>query len=109
MRVDPEKNLGVVSLKESACHGVGLIANKNLSQGEPIHITHAWSDRYDEWVNIIPNCLYNHSQVKENCEIKTHKPLKTLYVLKNIKKGEELFLDYTKDTDLEQPEKNWKI
>jgi hypothetical protein len=110
--VPVESEICSVSFEESSCQGKGLITVRKLRQGEVVHITHVWSDKYVDWINVEPNCLYNHSKTRENSEVKTFEirgeKYKMLYALKEIEKGEELFVDYTKDTDLEQPEKNWK-
>ena len=99
-----------VVFTNSPCEGRGLIANTDLPSGTEIHVTHAWSEVVNDWVNLKPNCSYNHSKVNENCVVETiscprHKMLITL---RDISKGEELFVDYTKDTDLEQPQEGWK-
>jgi len=51
--------------------------------------------------------------MNENCKIKTIENefgvrYKQLFSIREIKRGEEIFVDYTKDSDLEQPQKNWK-
>ena len=103
-----EKDLGVVSYKASDCHGKGLIVNEDLPEGKFIHVTHVWTNKYNTWTNVMPNCMYNHSKVNENSEIKTIDNTKILVTLKKIAAGEEIFVDFTKDKDLEQPEKDWK-
>ena len=52
--------------------------------------------------------MYNHSKIKENSEIKTINNTKILITSRDIFAAEELFVDFTKDKDLEQPEKDWK-
>ena len=85
------------------------MANRDIPSGHLVLVTHVWNDKYRDWVNVNPNCLYNHSKINENSEIKTEKERhKTLHTTKDIKEGEELFVDYTKDLDLEQPEEGWK-
>ena len=99
-----------VVFTDSSCEGKGLIANIDLPKGTEIHVTHAWSEAVNDWINLKPNCSYNHSKVNENCIVKTtSKPkYKILIALRDITQGEELFVDYTKDTDLEQPQEGWK-
>jgi SET domain-containing protein len=58
------------------------------------------------WINIKPNHMYNHS-VKANCSSVTKDKVKYLVALSDIKKGDELLVDYTKDRDLEQPQNGW--
>ena len=104
----PAVPLGAVSWDKSARHGKGLIANQDIPKGQLVHITHVWSSEYKAWANVVPDCMYNHSKTKENSEIKTRGKTKSLFTSRDIKKGEELFTDYTKDKDLEQPEDGWK-
>ena len=52
--------------------------------------------------------MYNHSKLNENSELKTIDRAKILVTLKDIKAGEEIFVDFTKDKDLEQPEGDGK-
>tara|TARA_Y100000114_G_C11753134_1_gene325468 strand:+ start:1896 stop:2195 length:300 start_codon:yes stop_codon:yes gene_type:complete len=98
----------MISFSKSLCHGKGLIATEDIKNKQDIHVTHIWDYEHKMWVNIKPNCMYNHSKEKENCEINTRQDLKILVASKNIESGKELFVDYTKDKDLEQPEEDWK-
>ena len=105
-----EENLGLVTFKKSDCHGKGLIANQNIPKGTYIHVTHVWTKKYDTWANVMPNCMYNHSKIKENSEVKTiGDNTKILTTLKDIEKGDELFVDFTKSKDLEQPQEGWSL
>ena len=53
--------------------------------------------------------MYNHSKKKENSLSKTiDDNTKILVTLKDIAAGEEIFVDFTKDKDLEQPEEGWE-
>ena len=102
-------NLGLVSFDASDCHGKGLIANEDIPKGRFIHVTHVWTSKYNTWANVKPNCMYNHSKKKENSLSKTiDDNTKILVALKDIMAGEEIFVDFTKDKDLEQPEEDWK-
>lgn len=102
-------DLGLVSFGASDCHGKGLIANEDIPSGEFIHVTHVWTKKYNTWANVKPNCMYNHSKANENSEIKTiDNNTKILVTLKKIDAGQEVFVDFTKDKDLEQPEESWK-
>ena len=89
----------------------GLIAQQDIPKCTFIHITHVQRDW--TWINITPNCLYNHSKINENSRIRTVEneygvKFKELITLEEIKKGGEILVDYTKDSDLEQPQKDWK-
>jgi SET domain-containing protein len=99
----------MVTYKKSFCEGSGLIADKDIEPNTFVFITHARHPKLRMWVNITPNCLYNHSKEKENCKIVTVKNAKNLHTIKEVEKGQELFVDYTKDMDLEQPKENWYL
>tara|TARA_R100000808_G_scaffold7659_1_gene22246 strand:+ start:6232 stop:6567 length:336 start_codon:yes stop_codon:yes gene_type:complete len=94
-----------VEQKDSLIHGKGLFATKDISAETVIHRTHIMS--WLGWVNIVPNSKYNHSE-EENCRIDTDEEFKRLVSIRDIKQGEELLVNYKKDKDLEQPEKDWK-
>lgn len=95
-----------VEERESDIHGTGLFAVKDIPKGKIIHRTHIMS--WLGWVNIIPNNKYNHSETEDNCRIDTDEEFKRLVSIRDIKEGEELLVNYKKDADLEQPEKDWK-
>jgi len=99
----------LVNFKQSPCHGDGLIAEENIEADTFVWNTHlTFPEIKGLWINITPNCLYNHSKKYENCKIVTSGDVKSLYTIKKIKAGEELFIDYTKDRELEQPEEQWE-
>ena len=95
-----------VEQKDSSIHGKGLFATKDIPAEAVIHRTHIMS--WLGWINIIPNSKYNHSEEEENCRIDTDEEFKRLVSIRDIKQGEELLVNYKKDKDLEQPEKDWK-
>ena len=103
--------------------GKGLIANKFIPSGTFLHVTHIKvrvMQNFGEetqvtppqWVNVPPNHFYNHSKIKENCcvitELSGEMFLKKLMTTQDINSGEEIFVDYTQDLDLEQPVSGWK-
>ena len=104
--------------KESSLDGMGLFAESFIPRHTLLHTTHVHSNSIKnysgpcDWINLIPNCMFNHSKTGCNCVIETiHKEsgsIKQLVSIREIKKGEELLFDYTTDEDLEQPEKDWK-
>jgi len=102
----------LAALSESKIEGVGLFAKENIAKGITIHTTHFHHEEHG-WVNVIPNCKYNHSKPRANCNIVTLEvsPMnpvsKELVSLCSINKGEELLVDYTQDNDLEQPQDSW--
>ena len=104
----------ICEVKESPIHGNGLFALCDIEQGVALFETHIMEPAPDgvpkEWIswnNLIPNCMYNHSKTKANCISETDGNRKILVTKINIKAGEELLADYTKDPDNEQPTKGW--
>ena len=93
-------------LKNSNVHGQGIFASKDLGANQVLFETHKKTSGALEWVNLMPNCSYNHSS-KPNCQSLTLGDFKYLVTLREIKEGEELLVDYSKDKDLEQPQKGW--
>ena len=96
----------ICEFKESPIHGKGIFALQQIEKGTLLFQTHQRSTDVLCWVNLKPNCLYNHS-TKANCISKTDGDSKFLVACEDIEKGSELLVDYTKDTDLEQPHKEW--
>jgi hypothetical protein len=102
-------------LRKSSIHGMGLFALCDISEGTDLFITHMrdpnWAkdmpDNWYGWINLKPNCMYNHSDSNANCISKTEGKIKILVAQRSIKNGDELLVDYTKDNDLEQPKENW--
>ena len=97
----------MVKLSVSEIEGVGLVAAQFIKKGINIQRTHFFI-KHMGWLNLMPNCQYNHSANNENCEIITHYDTKYLVSLKDIEIGEEILVDYTRDIDLEQPQVGWK-
>ena len=94
-------------IRESPVHGNGVFALCDIEKERALFETHIRnSDGW--WTNLTPNCLYNHSKSKANCISKTDGKVKFLMTRRDIKEGEELLVDYTKDADLEQPREGWK-
>ena len=93
-------------LKRSDVHGKGIFASKDIGANVVLFETHRKTSGALKWANLIPNCSYNHSS-KPNCQSLTLGDFKYLVTLKEIKEGEELLVDYSKDQDLEQPQKGW--
>ena len=92
--------------KQSKVQGKGIFATKDLEANKVLFETHKKISGDLEWINLIPNCSYNHS-AKPNCHSLTLGDYKYLVTLRKIEKGEELLVDYKKDKDLEQPEEGW--
>jgi SET domain-containing protein len=102
-----------VEFSTSSIHGNGLFAKSDIKRDTVLHVTHVHKELVDyvdspcSWVNLIPNNQYNHSKEKENCKVLTEGLTKAIVTTRDISAGEELLVDYTKDTDLEQPRTNW--
>ena len=107
--------------KDSAVHGKGIFALIDIPAGTELFQTHVMDSLVGKrlnpamesnknimrmWINIKPNHMYNHS-IKANCLSTTKGNVKYLVALGDLKKGDELLVDYTKDKDLEQPQKGW--
>jgi SET domain-containing protein len=107
----------ICEVKESPIHGMGLFALCDIKEGSQLFETHIMDKDWVEgmpkglfsWINLLPNCMYNHSKTKFNCTSETEGNRKFLVATRDIKKGDEILTDYTEDPDLEQPEDNWKV
>ena len=94
--------------KKSTVHGKGIFATEVIPANKVLFETHKKSSGALKWLNLVPNCSYNHS-VEANCNSLTLGDYKYLVTLREIGVGEELLVDYNKDKDLEQPKKEWSI
>ena len=119
------KKSKICEIKESPIHGYGLFASCDIKAGTTLFETHTKNPNYrehknrkdfewvdlqslsPEWVNMKPNCSYNHSSSDPNCMSRTTEKTKLLVAIKDIKTGEELLVDYRQDKDLQQPEQEW--
>ena len=104
MRIEGIMNL--CEFKDSNVHGKGIFATETIPANKVLFETHTKRSGKLEWMNLVPNCSYNHS-TKPNCRSLTLGDFKYLVTLREIEEGEELLVDYTKDGDLEQPKKGW--
>ena len=95
--------------KESPIHGEGIFAVQDIPKDMELFQTHVMDNPIMSiWGNMKPNCLYNHSKVNANCISKTRGNVKFLVSIRDIKSGEELLVDYSKDKDLQQPKEGWE-
>jgi hypothetical protein len=125
--------MAICEVQKSPIQGSGLFATEDIGEGVTLFQTHyrkktglSCETHTARWHNMSPNCQYNHSKKNANCRsktISTHEcpecghvkqhceasgpGAKVLVTLREIQKGEELLVDYTKDLDLEQPEEGW--
>ena len=93
-------------LRTSDVHGRGIFATESLPANKVLFETHKQTIGAFEWLNLVPNCSYNHSN-EPNCRSLTLGDFKYLVTLREVEKGEELLVNYRKDRDLEQPKKGW--
>ena len=93
-------------LRTSDVHGRGIFATESLPANKVLFETHKKTSGAFEWLNLVPNCSYNHSN-EPNCRSLTLGDFKYLVTLWEVEKGEELLVNYRKDRDLEQPKKGW--
>ena len=101
-----ERPMSNCELKRSDVHGKGIFASKDIGANAVLFETHRKTSGALKWANLIPNCSYNHSS-SPNCQSLTLGDFKYLVTLVEIKEGEELLVDYSKDKDLEQPQEGW--
>jgi len=108
-----------VEIKKSKKHGNGLFALKNFRKGESVYLLKKGKIvNYDKIQNLSdqekmhldkigeneyeimepPGCHINHS-----CEPNVEEKDRTGYALKDIKKGEEITIDYDKIAYFEKP------
>jgi len=93
-------------LRDSNVHGSGIFASKKIEKNTVLFPTHKRLRGAVRWINLSPNCMYNHSS-KPNCESVTDEGYKRLVTLRDVEEDEELLVDYTKDEELEQPKDDW--
>jgi SET domain-containing protein len=93
-------------VQESSIHGIGIFASENIPAKTDLFETHILKAA-DGWINISPNCQYNHSKKNTNCRSETRGQFKYLVTIRTIQEGEELLVDFTQDGDLEQPQEGW--
>ena len=91
------------SIHPSPIHGMGVFANQDFKNGEIIN-THI--DKDSKLTQF--GAFLNHSFEPSACSSKQKDGSYQTYAEKNIKKGDEVSLNYTINRDLEQPKKGWK-
>jgi SET domain-containing protein len=97
--------MAVCEVQKSSIHGFGIFATEDIPAETRLFETHVF--RNPLWINILPNSQYNHSKKNVNCLSETEGVLKFLVTIREIKKGEELLVDFTVDADLEDPQEGW--
>ena len=94
-----------VYIEKSSIHGNGLFTAEDLKEGDIVGVCHTAYNRY--WYIVHPyGTMYNHS-FNPNCIVKTEGNVNLFITKRDIKKDEELTVDYTKQLYLEQPKEDW--
>ena len=75
--------------KDSEVHGKGIFATVFIPEYKVLFETHKKTSGAFEWLNLVPNCSYNHSN-EPNCRSLTLGNFKYLVTLREIEEGEEL-------------------
>ncbi len=91
------------AIRPSPIHGSGVFANQDFNKGDFINTHFEPGEKITDFGANLNHC--------SNCNARSDKSedgsYKT-YAEKNIKKGDEVTLDYVINQDLEQPQKGWK-
>jgi len=90
----------------SKIHGHGVILTKPVKKGCCLGATHKLNDE-GLWDMLKPLGNYNHSSSKENAIIIKGPTVRKIYVLRNMDPGEEILVNFRKQSDLEQPQEGW--
>ena len=90
---------------KSNIHGIGVFVNDDIKKGQIIGVSQVL---YKGVWYMTTHGNYNHS-VNPNCivESRLEDNINLIIADRDIKKGEELTTDYTKQPYLEQPGKDW--
>ena len=88
---------------KSHIHGIGVFTPVNLKRGDTVGVSHAY---YDEFWYMTTHGYYNHSE-SPNCIIETRDNINLIIANVDIMRGEEITVDYRKQSYLEQPEEDW--
>lgn len=90
-------------IRPSPIHGNGIFANRDFKKGEFINTHFEPGEEITDFGAHLNHCSSPtaRSYRLDDGSYKT-------YAEKDIKKGDEVTLDYTVNKDLEQPQKGWK-
>jgi len=93
---------------KSHIHGIGVFTSMNLKVGDVVGVSHAY---YDGFWYMTTHGYYNHSE-NPNCIVETsnsllHYNINLIIANVDIMRGEEITVDYRKQSYLEQPEEDW--
>jgi len=94
-------------IRQSPIHGRGVFANKAFKSGEFVN-THIYPDKNGEPKATHFGGFLNHSHIPNALTKKYKDGFYKTFAIVDIKPGDEITLDYTKNKTLEQPRKGWK-
>jgi len=107
-RAKPTKRMsrgGGVYTDKSNIHGEGVFTSKSYDSGDVIGASH--TNNNGQWSTIDPlGTHYNHSD-NPNCRVETKGNKNYVVANRQLRQGEEITVDYTKQPYLEQPQSNW--
>ena len=102
--IEIKQNYIPVYHSSSKINGIGVFTPIDVEKDDFIGVSHAF---YRGFWYMTTHGNYNHSK-NPNCVIVTEDNINLIIAVRDIKNGEELTADYTKQSYLEQPEKDWK-
>jgi len=93
------------AFKPSEVHGNGVIATKFIPKGTCLGTTHKKHE--SRWEMLKPLGNYNHSSTQVNAVIMKQPTHKEMVSIKDLYPGDEIFVDFRGQPDLEQPQQGW--
>ena len=90
----------------SKIHGTGVMIQKPMQKGSCLGTTHKLRDD-GGWEMLRPLGNYNHSSSQENAMIVKLPTERKVFLLKDLFPGDEMFVDFRRQSDLEQPQPGW--
>ena len=99
------KHPSPVYQSNSDIHGLGVFTPIDLDINQFVGVTHVFYNGM--WYQVFPlGVFYNHSK-NPNCEIEIDNNVLIIKTSQKITRNTELTVDYTKQSYLEQPKKDW--
>lgn len=94
-------------VRQSPIHGRGVFADKEFKSGELVN-THIYPEKNGMSKTTHFGSFLNHSHTPNALTKKYKDGFYKTFATVDIKPGDEITLDYTKNKTLEQPEEGWK-
>ena len=101
--IEIKQNYIPVYHSSSKINGIGVFTPIDIQKDDFIGVSHAF---YKGFWYMTTHGNYNHSE-NPNCYIEVDDNVTILKTIREIKHGEELTVDYTKQQFLEQPKDDW--